>query len=367
MRRARRVSGRATGIASMSAVAMLLVGCGSGGASETGPGSGGASNSAAALTGQALVDAAKSEGAMTWYTSYTATETAALVKKFNETYPGIKVTTLQGTASDLAARLGTEQRGGTYNADLFQGDASYAKLLLNQGALLPYVPPDRPTPPESLGLPSGYENVDAALTTVIAYNPASLKRMGLTPPTSLQDLTKPEWKGQFSADYTAVNWYESLIKSMGHEQAKALIDALGNNSPRLVESHTLAITQVQSGEPAVSIAVYGYLAAKTAKKTPDQLAFINPNPLPSSPDLIDLVKNAPHPAAAELFMTWLLSKEGQEAIHTISGRVSLSGDVTGQGDAWDEQKWTPAWAQPSLDPATINSYEGEMKEAFHAP
>jgi iron(III) transport system substrate-binding protein len=134
-----------------------------------------------------------------------------------------------------------------------------------------------------------------------------------------------------------------------------------------VESHTLAITQVQSGEPAVSIAVYGYLAAKTAKKTPDQMAFINPNPLPSSPDLIDLVKNAPHPAAAELFMTWLLSKGGQESIHAISGRISLSGDVTAQGNAWDEQKWTPAWAQPSLAPATINSYEEEMKEAFHAP
>lgn len=365
MRRARGVRRGATGIASVSAVAMLLVGCGSGGAS--GSGSGGTSNSAAALTGKALVAQAKAEGAMTWYTSYTEKETTALVKKFNETYPGIKVTTLQGTASDLAARLGTEQRGGTYNADLFQGDASYAQLLLNQGALQPYASPDRPTPPESLGLPSGYENVDAVLTTVIAYNPTVLKQKGLTPPTSLQDLTKPEWKGQFSADYTAVNWYESLIKSMGHNQAKALIEALGNNSPRLVESHTLALTQVESGEPAVSIAIYGYLAAKTAKKTPDQLAFINPNPLPSSPDLIDLVKNAPHPAAAELFMTWLLSKEGQEAIHEVSGRVSLRGDVAAQGDAWDEQKWTPAWAQPSLDPATINSYEEEMKQAFHAP
>ena len=107
------------------------------------------------------------------------------------------------------------------------------------------------------------------------------------------------------------------------------------------------------------------VAAKTAKQTPDHLAFVNPNPLPSSPDLIDLVKNAPHPAAAELFMTWLLSTAGQEAMNEISGRVSLRGDVTTQGDAWDEQKWAPAWAQPSLAPATINSYEQEMKEAFH--
>jgi iron(III) transport system substrate-binding protein len=343
---------------------MLLAGCGSAGGSATGPGS--APSSAAPLTGQALVKAAKAEGALTWYTSYTAKETAPLIKRFNAAYPGIKVTTLQGTASDLAARLETEQKGRTYNADLFQGDASYAQLLLKQGALQPYAAKDRPAPPVSLGLPSGYENVDAVLTTVIAYNPAALKQRGLTPPTSLQDLTKPAWKGQFSADSTAVNWYESLIKSMGHDQAKALVQALGNNSPRLVESHTLAVTQVQSGETPASIAVYGYLAAKMAKKTPDRLAFVNPNPLPSSPDLIDLVKNAPHPAAAELFTTWLLSKDGQEAIHEISGRVSLRGDVGAQGDAWDVQKWTPAWAQPSLDAATINSYEQELRQAFHA-
>jgi len=211
----------------------------------------------------------------------------------------------------------------------------------------------------------GYENVDAVLTTVIGYNPSALKKEGLTPPTSLEELTKPQWSGKFSADDTAVNWYESLINSSGHDQAKALVTALGNNNPMAVESHTLALTQVQSGEPAASVAIYGYLAAKTAKETPSSFAFVNPNPLPASPDLIDLVRNAKHPAAAELFMTWLLSQKGQTAIHQISGRISLRTDVPAQQDAWNPSKWTPAWSSPSLDPETINGYQDELKTAFH--
>ena len=320
---------------------------------------------AASLTGQALVDAATKDGRLTWYTSYTDAETTKLIERFNADYPGIKVTTLQGTAADVTARLQTEQKGGTYNADLVQADASYIELLLKANALQPYAPADRPTPPESLGMDTGYANVDAVLTTVIGYSPTAVKKAGLTPPASLEDLTKPEWKGRFSVDDTAVNWYESLVGSLGHDEAQAIITKLGDNDPMAVESHTLALTQVQAGEPAASVAVYGYLAAKTHKATPDSFDFVNTDPLPASPDLIELVNKAPHPAAAELFMTWLLSQKGQTAIHEISGRISLRDDVAAEDDAWDPETWKPAWSSPSEDPATINGYQDEMKKAFH--
>lgn len=346
----------------LAAIGGLMAACGSGAAASDNPAKG--ASAVARLSGQALVDAAKSEGALTWYTSYTDTETNALIKVFNQAYPGIKVTTQQGTASDLTARLETEQKASTFKADLVQGDASYAQLLLKSGALQPYSPPDKPTPPDALGMPDGYANVDAVLTTVIAYNPSALAKQGLTAPTSLQDLTQPRWKGKFSADDTAVNWYESLVGSIGHDQAQHLATELGDNKPMMSESHTEALTQVQSGEPAASIAVYGYLAAKLAKATPDRVAFVNPDPLPSSPDLIELVRNAPHPAAAELFMGWLLSKDGQTAIHEISGRISLRDDVANEGDAWDPSKWTPAWSNPSAATSTINAYQGELKQAF---
>jgi iron(III) transport system substrate-binding protein len=358
------MTGFPTGRRSVTALALASVGCLLAACGSGGGGGGSAASNAPALSGQALVDAAKAEGAVTWYTSYTDTETNALIKVFNQAYPGIKVTTQQGTAADLTARLQTEQKAQTYHADLIQEDASYGQLLLRAGALQPYSPTDEPAAPAALGMPAGYQNVDAVLTTVIAYNPSVLAGQSLTAPTSLQDLAKPEWKGKFSADDTAVNWYESLVASMGADQAKSLATSLGANDPMMSESHTEALTQVQSGEPVASLAVYGYLAAKLAKETPDRVGFVNPNPLPASPDVIEMVRNAPHPAAAELFMTWLLSKPGQMAVHQISGRISLRTDVPNEGDAWNPAKWVPAWSTPSADSATINTYQGDLKQAF---
>jgi ABC-type Fe3+ transport system substrate-binding protein len=139
----------------------------------------------------------------------------------------------------------------------------------------PYSPADVPAAPQGLDVPNGYKNVDSVLTTVMAYNPTMVKQKGLTPPTSFDDLTKPQWKGQFSADARGVNWYESLIQSQGHDEAKTLITELGANAPRLTESHTLSLTQVQAGEPMATVAAYGYSTAASAKKTPGSVAIVN--------------------------------------------------------------------------------------------
>ena len=113
-----------------------------------------------------------------------------------------------------------------------------------------------------MSLPAGYRNVVYAVTTVFAWNPTVVKQKGLPVPTSLETFTQPAWKGKFSIDPTAVNWYDSLIKLMGHERAQALIRKLGSNSPVLVESHTEALTDVQAGEPAAAATAYGYKASR---------------------------------------------------------------------------------------------------------
>lgn len=346
----------------MLGLAAAACSSGSSGGEASGPTA--KASTAKELTGTALAAAAKADGTLTFYSSYTAKQSGALVKAFNAMYPDVSVNVLHGTASDLTARLNVEQKAQKYTADVFQGDGSYAEQLITAGALQPYTPADIPSPPAGVNLPKGYRNIDAVLTTVIAYNPSALKQAGLSTPTSLTDLTAPAWKGHFSADYAAVNWYESLVASMGHAKALALVRALGKNSLRSVESHTLALTQVESGEPAATIAAYGYLAAKNAKSSNGTLAFVNPNPLPSAADVVELVTKAPHPHAAELFMSWLLSAQGQQALLDTSNRISLHTDVKNDPTAWDPSRWTPAWSLPGLSPTTFNDYTAELKSAF---
>lgn len=314
-----------------------------------------------------LASAANTEGQVNWYTTFASSDVQPIVAAFNKAYPKIKVNALRLSASQLPPKIITEQRGHQFTADVVSGDSPQVAQLIQAKTLQPYDPADEPKLPAGLSLPEGYRSIVYANTTVLAWNPTVVKQKGLPVPTSIETFTQPAWKGKFSIDPTAVNWYDSFIKIMGHSQALALLQKLGNNDPVLVESHTQALTDVQAGEPAGAVTAYGYKAASLKKKTPTELEFLNPNPLPSSLNLIDVVANAPHPAAARVFVTWMDSQAGQTEVVAQTNHTSLRDDVTNDPTVWDPAKWTPTWGNPMLPPSTYNAELSELGQALHAP
>jgi len=344
----------------LAGVVASAAGCG---ASSTDSGSDQAAYNSMSVSD--LAAKAAKEGAVTWYVAIGADDAQPIVDAFNKTYPQVKVHILRLSADQIPPRVMTEQKGGKYNADVVTGDALQVVQLVHAHALQPYDPPDEAALPKGLTLPQGYRGVAYANTTVIAYNPSGLASLHLAPPTSWEDLTKPAWKGRFSVDPEAVNWYDSLIKTMGHGKALALLKALGANDPVPVESHSQALDQISAGEPVAGATVYGYMASSAKKSTPKRMDFVNPDPLPVSVNLTDIGKNAPHPAAARLFDDWLVSKQGQQAIVNLSNDTSLRPDVRNDTTVWNPSRWTPAWGDPTLSPADFNAELTEMKSAFH--
>jgi iron(III) transport system substrate-binding protein len=79
------------------------------------------------------------------------------------------------------------------------------------------------------------------------------------------------------------------------------------------------------------------------------------------------VKNSPHPAAARLFVDWMVSQEGQQAVVDITNHTSIRTDVKNDPAVWDPAKWKPAWGQPNLPALTYNQELNEMKTALQAP
>ena len=348
------------------ALAMTLAACGSS-SGKAGTSSSPSAGQTSTQSTAELAAAAAKEGSLTWYTTFTDADVQPMVAAFNKAYPDVKVNALRLSADKIPPRVLTEQKGGKYNADVVSGDSPQVAQLLQAGALQPYDATDESPLPAALELPDGYRSVVYAVTTVIAYNPTALKQKGLTAPTSWEDLTKPEWKGQFAIDPGAVNWYDSLVTAMGHDAVLKLLTALGNNSPRLVQSATLGLTQVQSGEPIAAATAYGYKASSLKAKTPESVEFVNGNPLPSTLSLIDVVKNAPHPNAAKLFVDWMVSQPGQQAVIDVTNHTSLRADVKNDPTVWDPTKWAPTWGHPNLPSATYNTYVQEMKTALKAP
>lgn len=331
--------------------------------------SGNASKSSSAIkSGQPisqLLDQAKTEGTVVWYTSFTQDDITAIDNAFQQQYPGIKVQALRLNAQQIPSRMITEQRGGKYNADVISSNAEYLNQLRLAGALQPYDPPDMQPLPSNLKMPDGYQGIIYLQTTVIAYNPQALAKAGMTAPTSWEDFTKPEWKGNFSVDPEALNWYQSLITSMGHDKALALVTAIGNNSPKLVTNHTLAVTQLEAGEPIATATAYAHKVLEEQKKNPQALAFFNDSPLPTDLTLTDLGKNAPHPAAAQVFDDWLLSKDGQNVIVDVTAKVTLRTDVQNVNAIWDPTKWQASYANPLTPADEYNKELAEFNTAMH--
>lgn len=350
----------------VAALAALVLALTAAACSSSGGKAGKGDASLDSLAPAALQAAAEKEGSVTWYTTFADDDVAPFLKEFNKAYPKIKVHALRLSADKIPPRVLTEQRGGKYNADVVSGDAPQVAQLLKAGALQPYTPKDISSLPSGLDLPTGYEGVVYAVTTVVAYNPTVVKQKHLPVPTSWDVLTQPAWKGKFSIDPTAVNWYDSLVQQMGHDKAYALIKKLGANNPVLVESHTQAVTDVQAGEPAATATAYGYKASKYKKDTPDQLEYTNSNPLPASLTLVDLVKNAPHPAAARLFEDWIVSKQGQEAVVSVTNHTSVRPDVSNDPAVWDPSKWAPAWGKAIMTSDEYNQEVDDMTNALNA-
>jgi iron(III) transport system substrate-binding protein len=316
---------------------------------------------------QALLAQAKQEGKVVWYTTFADSDVNDMISAFQKAYPGIKVEALRLSADQLPSRLVTEQRGRKYNADVISADCEPVYQLIKVGTLTPYQVPQKPPLPAQLkNLPPGYGNAVYILTSAIAYNPQAVKAQHLQVPTSIEDLTKPAWKGRFSIDPSAINWYESLISAMGHTKALDLVKKLGDNSPRLVESHTQSLTEVQAGEPLASVNAYAYKAAALAKKTPGRMAFSNTDPEPTAAALAEIAKNAPHQAAAKLFMDWIMSSQGQASVVGITNHTSLDANAKNDTTVWNPAKWKPAWSMPVITADTYDRYLAEYQKALHA-
>jgi iron(III) transport system substrate-binding protein len=350
-----------------SAVAMLgVTAAACGGNSAT---SSSVKTGAKAQTPQQLLAAANREGTLTWYSPNDPSLSAKVVAAFTKVYPKIHVNVVTLTPdSQVVSRLATEQRGGKYVADIsITGSISTAELIAN-GNLEPYTIPTEQALPSNLSLPAGYRGMAYLETSIIAYNPAALHKHHLSPPTSIQDFTKPQWRGLFGIVVNgAEDAYPSYVVSMGQPKALSLFKALGNNAPVLEPSHSGATVAVQAGELPAALFVAGDDSVAAHQQTPTRYSFVNLNPLPTTYSTINLVKNAPHPAAAKLFLDWYESQAGQQANITITGHISIRTDVANPPSIWNPTTWTPAYTPITMSASEYNSWIAQMHAAIHAP
>ena len=310
-----------------------------------------------AMSVQELEVGAKKEGKLVWYAAMETAALDAVSKKFMAKYPEIKMEYIAIDSQGVPTRVSTEQKGGKYNADVITASGWPIQQLKQAKALEKYVSPEAKGLDKGTVDPEGYWAAHFSLTFPIAYNPKKVKELGLQPPKSYEDLTKPEWKGNFAMDRTDYEWYASMLKSLG-EKGKKLTEDLSKNKPQLRLGHTVALQGLIAGEYAATTSAFGY-RADMEKTKGEPVEFFNPNPTITLLAPAAIAKNAPHPYAARLFETWLLSVEGQKIMFEVANRTpTRKGVVDSSNNVYDPSKYNYFYS----DPSSGNEYENIVKE-----
>jgi iron(III) transport system substrate-binding protein len=276
----------------------------------------------------ALIEAAKKEGKVVWYTSLALPSSTALAHFFQNKYKGIEVEVHRSGSQRVLQRAMQEATAGIKNADLFHtSDAGHFELLKEKGMLLKY------TPQAVAGFPGGFKDKNGfyygmrATLSVIAYNPKLLSEKDA--PKTWKDLLDPKWKGK---EVTAHPGYSGII--MTH--VLALVNVYGwdyfrdlaKNGLHIVQSANDPAGVVASGERPIGVNGAEYFYYKTLKKG-NPLKLVYPKegvPLVVSP--VAIAKDAPHPNAAKLFTEFVFTKESQQFLADKEGLYTGHPDVT---------------------------------------
>ncbi len=265
-----------------------------------------------------LEEAAKAEGGQLMiYTSMNIDDLEEVLAKFREDYPFVSTEYYRAKGEDVIQKALTEAQAGQHFADVFETNAFEVYRLLLEGLLAPFDAPERAAYPDNAKDPDGYWTVDRINTVVIAYNTDLVDPADA--PTTFEDLLDPKWKGQIGVEAGDVELLADMVGAWGEDKAYNLWQGIASQEPGIIDGHTELAELVAAGEFAVSPNLYGHRIEKLKSKGAP-LEWVRTDPVFAYTQLLALAADAPHPATGKLFVNWLLSEAGQNAIRDV-GRI----------------------------------------------
>jgi iron(III) transport system substrate-binding protein len=152
---------------------------------------------------------------------------------------------------------------------------------------------------------------------VMVYNTHLVKPQDV--PRSIEELTKPQWRGRFAMANTTSPPLDIMAIDSGVDAIVALTKRLVANSPRFKPGPPAVVGAISNGEVAVGVSGYTALAeAQKQKGAP--IDWVPLEDMPVGPLLDFMLKGAPQPNLGKLFLAWLVTEgaELQEKVEFLS-------------------------------------------------
>jgi iron(III) transport system substrate-binding protein len=253
---------------------------------------------------QRLLEGAKREGTLTFYSNMPTDDNTALVGAFERKY-GIKINLFRASSEDIRQRVLNEARARRYDVDFILNN-SPAMEALNSEKLLYEVKSPLMADLMPSAIPPYRTWAGFCLNVLVAaYNTNLVKKTDL--PKRYEDLLDPKWKGGIAMEADDSDWFAGLVERMGQDKGLKLFrDIAETNGFSVRKGHTLMANLVSAGELPLALTIFNY-TAEQLKKRGAPIDWFTLDPLVAHPNAIALAANAPHPYAAVLLFDFVLS------------------------------------------------------------
>src|ERR1041385_9130963 len=258
----------------------------------------------------ALIEAAKKEGKVVWYTSVDLPLSEKVGKAFEAKYPGIAVRVERSGAERVFQRIGQEVASNIRACDVVNSsDAAHMIVWKRDGWLAPYVPED-----VAKFYPAEHKDVDGTFASfrvtlsIIAYNTTLVKAEDV--PKSFADLLDPKWAGKIVKAHPG---YSGTILTATYQMQRDLgweyFEKLAKQNVMQVQSSADPPKKLDLGERAVMADGNEYNIFQIQEKGgPVAPVYATEgSPLVVGPN--GIFKDCPHPNAARLFQSFALGRE----------------------------------------------------------
>jgi len=274
------------------------------------------------------VQAAKREGKVNIYIS----GYEKVVPAFQKAYPEIKVRTVTGRGSQLGPRIMAERRAGKYLQDIYSGGSTTPYMIFYRAKAVDSVKSALILPEvldQSKWWQGKHRYLDKEGKFLFAYT-GNVGGAGvhyntkLVDPKELRsywDLFKPKWKGKIAArDMRQPGPGSGSMRFLFYNPEIGqdfVYQLFAKRGLTLSRSYRQPTDWVATGRYPICLFCGGISDAKRQGLPVDSLpphVMKEGSPVSVTFGTLLLMKNAPHPNAAKVFINWLLSREGQIAL-----------------------------------------------------
>lgn len=240
-----------------------------------------------------------------------------VIDAFKAQYPEVEVLLKSGSSSQMANALLEEKANP--QADLFITTEIFTiQTLAKEGILQAYRPAAADQlPAEALGDGDLWVGLTRR-ARVIMYNTELVSAEEA--PQSIFDLSDPKWKGQIAAAGSTNGSMQAQIAVLealiGAEKTEAWLNGLLANEVTFFGGHTDVRKAVGAGEFKIGLVNHYYYYLQAAEGSPVGIVFPDQGEgyigLISNLTSAGIINGAQNPAAAQAFIDFLLSVEGQK-------------------------------------------------------